>query len=133
MEGKMKKVYNFEKLEIWQVARKLANQIYDIIDVNSFKRDFSFRDQLKRSAISSMSNIADGFMRGSNKEFIQFLFIARSSTGETKSHLYLAIDRKYINIEQFDSCKNIINELLNKINAFIKYLSNTDNKGIKFK
>ena len=129
----MKKVYNFEKLEIWQVARKLANQIYDIIDANSFKRDFSFRDQLKRSAISSMSNIADGFMRGSNKEFIQFLFIARSSTGETKSHLYLAIDRKYINIEQFDSCKNIINELLNKINAFIKYLSNTDNKGIKFK
>ena len=129
----MKKVYNFEKLEIWQVARKLANLIYDIIDANSFKRDFSFRDQLKRSAISPMSNIAEGFMRGSNKEFIQFLFIARSSTGETKSHLYLAIDRKYINIEQFDSCKNIINELLNKINAFIKYLSNTDNKGIKFK
>lgn len=129
----MKKVYNFEKLEIWQVARKLANQIYDIIDANSFKRDFSFRDQLKRSAISSMSNIADGFMRGSNKEFIQFLFIARSSTGETKSHLYLAIDRKYINIEQFDSCEDIINELLNKINAFIKYLSNTDNRGIKFK
>jgi len=59
MEGKMKKVYNFEKLEIWQVARKLANLIYDIIDANSFKRDFSFRDQIQRAAISISNNIAE--------------------------------------------------------------------------
>mgnify|MGYP003889218535 CR=1 FL=1 len=79
-----------------------------------------------------MANIAEGFMRGGNKEFIQFLFIARDSIGEIKSYLYFAMAINYITIEQFNECENTIKELLSKIDAFILYLKRTENKGIKF-
>lgn len=127
----MKKIYSFEDLEIWVAARKLANKVYDIIEQGRIKKDLSLSGQLKRAVISPMSNIAEGFLRGGNKEFIQYLFMARGSAGEAKSQLYFARDRKYINKEQFDDCDAVIGELLNKIDSLIKYLKNTDKKGIK--
>ncbi len=126
-------VWNFENLEIWQISRKFVNDIYNIIDKGFFEKDIALIVQLKRAAISIMSNIAEGFMRYGNKEFIQFLFIARGSVGEVKSHLYIAMDRNYINKEQFNICEKSIKELLNKIDAFIKYLKSADYKGFKYK
>ena len=127
----MKKAYSFEDLEVWVAARRLSKEVFDLTQKTAINKDYSLRDQLRRASSSPMSNIAEGFMRGGNKEFIQFLFIARGSAGETKNHLYLALDRKYINQEQFDIIERIIKELLNKLDAFIKYLKSSKKKGIK--
>ncbi len=91
------KVKSFGELEIWKIFRKLANLIFDIVNESKFKKEFSLINQLKRAAVSPMANIAESFMRGGNKEFIQYLYISRGSIGETKSHLYLCVDRGYIN------------------------------------
>ncbi len=83
----------FEDLRIWQQARVLANDVYDIMESC---RDFSFRGQLERAATSAMNNIAEGFERRTSKDFGHFLDIAKGSSGEVRSMLYLAEDRKYV-------------------------------------
>ena len=95
------KVERFEDLDAWTVARELANLIYSLSKIGEFARDYGFRDQIQRASVSIMNNIAEGFERGSNKDFAKFLFIARGSTGEVRSMLYLALDQKYITDEQF--------------------------------
>jgi four helix bundle protein len=88
-----KKIEKFEDLEVWKESMQLAKDIYSLfISLN----DFAFRDQIQRAAVSIPSNIAEGFERHSNKEFIQFLFIAKSSSAELRTQLYLAIDIKFI-------------------------------------
>ena len=91
----------FEDLDAWKVARELANLIYVLGRESGFSRDYGFKDQIQRAAVSVMNNIAEGFERGSNKDFAKFLFIARGSVGEVRSMLYLALDQKYITEEQF--------------------------------
>ena len=91
----------FEDLDAWKVARELANLIYVLGRESGFPRDYGFKDQIQRAAVSVMNNIAEGFERGSNKDFAKFLFIARGSVGEVRSMLYLALDQKYITEEQF--------------------------------
>ena len=86
----------FEDLRIWQQSRVLANEVYDTL---SNCRDYGFRDQIQRAAVSSMNNIAEGFERRSTKDFGHFLDIAKASPGEVRSMLYLAEDRKYIDAE----------------------------------
>ena len=91
----------FEDLDSWTVARELANLIYMLGRESGFSKDYGFKDQIQRAAVSVMNNIAEGFERGSNKDFAKFLFIARASAGEVRSMLYLALDQKYITDEQF--------------------------------
>jgi four helix bundle protein len=91
----------FEDLDAWKVARELASLIYVLGRESGFSKDYSFRDQIQRAAVSVMNNVAEGFERGSNKDFAKFLFIARGSVGEVRSMLYLALDQKYISEEQF--------------------------------
>ena len=86
----------FEDLRIWQKARVLANEVYDAL---AECRDYGFRDQMQRAAVSSMNNIAEGFERRTSKDFGHFLDIAKGSSGEVRSMLYLAEDRKYIDAE----------------------------------
>ena len=81
----------FEDLGVWQDARELVKEIYSASKQRAFYRDFGLRDQIRRAATSTMSNIAEGFERGSRKEFIQFLSIAKGSNGEVRSQLYVAI------------------------------------------
>jgi four helix bundle protein len=90
----MGKIEKFEDLEVWKEAMRLTSEIY-----NNFKTlsDYGFRDQIQRAAVSIPSNIAEGYERNSNKEFIQFLFIAKGSCGELRTQLYLSINLKYIN------------------------------------
>lgn len=90
------KVDRFEDLDAWKVGRELANQIYTFGRESGFSKDYGFKDQIQRAAVSVMNNIAEGFERGSNKDFAKFLFIARGSVGEVRSMLYLALDQKYI-------------------------------------
>ena len=101
------KVDRFEDLDAWKVARELSNLIYAFGRETGFAKDYGFKDQVQRAAVSVMNNIAEGFERGSNKDFAKFLFIARASTGEVRSMLYLALDQKYITDDQFNEAYNL--------------------------
>lgn len=100
-------VDRFEELDAWKVARELANLIYALGRESGFSKDYGFKDQIQRAAVSVMNNIAEGFERGSNKDFAKFIFIARGSIGEVRSMLYLALDQKYITEEQFKEAYNL--------------------------
>ena len=91
-----KTIKSFEELNIWQNSRELVKLIYKFVKMDKLSRDYSLNDQIRRSSISIMSNIAEGFERGSNKEFVQFLYIAKGSCAEVRSQLYIAFDQQYI-------------------------------------
>ncbi|MBI2175020.1 MAG: four helix bundle protein [Candidatus Omnitrophica bacterium] len=104
----------FEDLEVWKEARQLARRVYQITQDTAFSRDFGLRDQIRRAAVSVMSNIAEGFERGGYQEFTQFLYVARGSCGEVRSQLYVALDQGYIGqrFEQFERFERISTGLL---------------------
>ena len=101
------KVQRFEDLEAWQLARELTNQIYTITKKETIRRDFGFVDQVRRAALSIMNNIAEGFERGTNKDFVKFLFIAKGSAGEVRSMLYLGLDQGYLTNSEFSECTEV--------------------------
>ena len=100
-------IKRFEDLEAWQLSRELTNQIYTITKRESICRDFSFVDQIRKAAISIMNNIAEGFERGSNKDFVKFLFIARGSAGEVRSLLYLGLDQADLSNSEFEEGRDL--------------------------
>jgi len=112
----------FEDLHVWQDARALVNEVYKIIKQRGFRRDFALRDQIARAATSTMSNIAEGFERGTRKEFIQFLNIAKGSNGEVRSQLYVALDQEYLDQKTFEACRASALTLSRRIAKFIRYL-----------
>jgi four helix bundle protein len=122
-----------EDLECWRRARELTNRVYDVTDVGRFARDYPLRDQIRRSAESSMGNISEGFHRGSNPEFILFLSYSRGSAGETVSHLYVALDRKYITQETFDQIRAIAESVQQLDTAFINYLQRCAIRGSRYR
>jgi len=101
------KVARFEDLVAWQKARELTKQIYSMTKRESFSKDFGLREQIQRSSVSIMSNIAEGFERGSRPEFHKFIVIAKASCAEVRSHLYVAFDVGYINNEEFNSVSSL--------------------------
>ena len=110
----------FEDLICWQKARELANFIYILTGKDNFKSDFGLRDQIRRSSVSVMSNIAEGFGRGGNNELVQFLFIAKGSVSEVKSQLYIASDLHYISDKEFQKAHSTTEDISRLINAFIR-------------
>ena len=118
----------FEDLQIWQEARCLAREVYKITKQPSFRRDFSLRDQITRAATSTMSNIAEGFERGSRKEFIQFLNIAKGSNGEARSQLFVALDQEHIDQKIFSSLGQSATLLSQRLARFIRYLASYPNE-----
>ena len=96
-----KKIEKFEDLIAWQKARHLSRKIYQATNLPGFSRDYGLKDQIRRSAISIMSNIAEGFERGRAAEFHQFLSIAKASCAELRSKLYVAFDANYLSHSQF--------------------------------
>lgn len=129
----MAKIEKFEDIKSWQLARNVTRKIYDASKVGSFGKDFALRDQIRRSTVSIMSNIADGFEREGNREFINFLTIAKASCAESRSQLYVAIDQNYLTQKQFNEIYRELSEIGNLLGGFIKYLRNSDLKGSKFK
>ena len=123
----------FEDLIIWQKARILCQDIYRIINYELFSKDYKLKEQIRGSSGSVMDNIAEGFERNGNKEFIQFLFIAKGSCGETRSQLYRALDGKYVNETEFQELKTKTEHLSMSIMKFIQHLQKTELKGIKYK
>lgn len=118
----MAKIERFEDIEAWKEARELVNMIYDISAEGEFSKDFNLKDQIRSAAVSIMSNISEGFDRGTNKEFIQFLVVARASASEVKSQLYVALDQKYIDRSKFEAIYNQATAVINLIDGFIRYL-----------
>ena len=129
----MATIQNFEDLKVWQKSRILCNEIFDLITIGKFSRDFALVDQINKSSGSVMDNIAEGFGRMSNKEFINFLTYTYGSALECKSQLYRAFDRKYISNEKSQELFNLIEEIKKMTNALITYLGHSDLKGQKFK
>ncbi|HRR40178.1 MAG TPA: four helix bundle protein, partial [Syntrophales bacterium] len=97
------KISRFEDLDCWQEARILVRKVYEATEDKRFSRDLRLAGQIQSAATSSMANIAEGFIRKSSKEFIQFLYIAMSSSAEVRSHLYVAMDLGYIDKGSFES------------------------------
>jgi four helix bundle protein len=129
----MSTLKQFEDIESWRKARELVNAIYLLTRQQAFARDFALRDQIVRSAISVMANIAEGFEREGNREFINFLTTAKASLAETKSHLYLALDQKYISPEDFAKLGQQILDTSRLIGGFIRYLQQSEISGRKFR
>lgn len=127
----MATIKKFEDLEIWQLARSLSLDIFNIISTPDLKKDFSLKNQITRSSGSIMDNIAEGFERSGRKEFKQFLAIAKGSCGETRSQLYRMLDQGFINTDQFNAIEEKCLLLSKRINAFIAYLNNTEIEGTK--
>ena len=126
------RVTRFEDLEIWQLARELYKLVFKITSEEPFCRDFRFRDQMRDSSGSISDNIAEGFERGGNKEFIQFLSVSKGSCGETRNQSYRAFDSKYITQEVLDELLNLTDLISRKTANLIKTLKASDHKGVKY-
>ncbi len=123
------KLTRFEDLQCWQEARKLVNMVYDAIrQSQSFQRDYRLKDQSIGAAISIMGNIPEGFVRRSNREFIQFLFVSISSAAELQSHMYVATDQRYIERETFNSIYQQADKTSKMISGLITYLRNNETR-----
>ncbi|HEX8314490.1 MAG TPA: four helix bundle protein [Flavisolibacter sp.] len=123
----------FEEIHAWQKARLLNQKIGEYVDAGRFKTNFRLINQIEGSAGSIMDNIAEGFERSGNKEFLQFLYIARGSCGEFRSQLYRAIDRNYVQKQEFDELFAMAKEIINRLQKLIDYLHSSDLKGTKYK
>ncbi len=121
----MPTIRKFEDLEIWQLARIQAQEIFTLTKQNDFARDFDLKNQINRSAGSVMDYIAEGFERMTNKEFCNFLTIAKGSNGEVRSQLYRAFDKQYFSNEVLAHRISNSEIIGNKIVAFIRYLSSS--------
>ncbi len=114
----------FEQIISWKKARNLNKEIYELTGQGTFSKDFAFRDQIRRASISISSNIAEGYGRKTDKEFIYFLNVAQASCYEVKSQLYLAMDVEYVNYTEFEKAYGICEEISKTIYGLIKHLEN---------
>jgi four helix bundle protein len=126
-------IKRFEDLEAWRIARELARYIYRLTKNDRYSTDFGLRNQICRSAVSVMSNVAEGFERDGDKEFVNFLSIAKGSAGETRSLLYVALDQGYISESEFNLASARANENSRVISGLSNYLRQSERKGRKFK
>ncbi|MCL0072158.1 four helix bundle protein [Thermodesulfovibrionales bacterium] len=118
----MAQIKRFEDIEAWKKARALVKEIYRATGESRFSKDFSLKDQIRRAAVSIISNIAEGFSRQTDKEFVQFLHIAKGSTSEAQSQLYVALDLDYISKKEFTGLYSNADEVARLISGFIRYL-----------
>ena len=128
----MEKVTRFEELEVFQKARAICKEIYRITDENPFKSDYRFVQQIRAAGGSIMDNIAEGFERNGNKEFANFLFIAKGSCGEVRSQIARALDAEYINDEEYRLLYIKCINLSSNIMKFISSITESEYKGPKY-
>ncbi|QOI98298.1 MAG: four helix bundle protein [Flammeovirgaceae bacterium] len=128
----MATINSFEDLEVWKKARTLAREIFEITLRGNLRKDFSLKEAINKTTGSIMDNIAEGFDRGGNKEFIQFLFIAKGSAAELRSQLYRALDRNHLEQGEFESLKVQVETISKQLSALITYLKCSDLKGPKY-
>ena len=121
------KIESFTEIEAWKQARLFVANVYDIFSQGNSQKDFGFRDQIQRAAVSIMSNIAEGFDSGSKKSFIQFLTYSYRSASEVESLLFVALDIHYIDVNQHNELMSQLNSIKKLIGGFIRYLKNSQN------
>ena len=126
------KIERFEDLDIWIEARALCKYIFTISEKDPFQKDFKLRDQIRSSSGSVMDSIAEGFERGGNKEFGQFLSISKASCGECRSQSYRSFDYNYINETTLNDLLQRTERLSRKISSLMTYLKKSDYKGSKY-
>ena len=122
-----------EELEAWQKARELTKLVYECTRTGEFAKDFGLRDQIRRAAVSVMSNIAEGFERGGNAEFAHFLTMAKGSAGEVEAQAYVALDQQYLSEAEFKRLQGEIGSTRRLIGGLIRYLKSSRLKGQKYK
>jgi four helix bundle protein len=122
----MARAHGFEDLKVWRAARELVGSIYLLTSNQGFFKDAALRDQLRRAAVSSMANITEGFERGSKREFVRFLYMARGSAGEVRSHLYVAKDLDYITTPEFERVERQAVGLSKGVFRFIQHLESSE-------
>lgn len=123
----MAKIEKFEDLHCWQAARELVKLIYQVCEEGKLLKDFDTKSQLKRAALSSMNNVAEGFGRSSDKEFIRFLEIAQSSAMEVRSITYVLSDLKYLDDNQINSIRENAEKTKSLTLGLIRYLRSKNN------
>jgi four helix bundle protein len=126
-------IAQFEDVAAWRKGRELAKLVYQVTAQAPFARDFGLRDQMRRAAVSVLSNIAEGFERDGNKEFRQFLSLAKGSAGELRAQVYVALDVGLLDQHQFDQLCGLAIETSRLIAGFIQYLDASTYKGAKYK
>jgi len=129
----MSTINYFEELEIWQLARLQCKSLKMVLTDLQKHKEFELNSQMKRSSGSVMDNIAEGFERGGNPEFIDFLSISKGSNGELRSQLYKAFDYDLISVGEFDNFAENNRTISKKIKSLMEYLKSVNHKGIKFK
>ena len=129
----MAKIRKFEDIESWKRARKLTKEVYTVTAQERFSGDFGLRNQIRRAAVSILLNIAEGFERGGDKEFLQFLAIAKGSSGEVRAQLYVALDLEYISSAQFDALAQAATEVSQLLSGFMKYLRESTLRGSRYR
>ena len=129
----MARLERFEDIEAWKKARSLTKAVYEVTSAGKFGQDFGLRDQMRRASVSIMSNIGEGFKRGGDREFRQFLAQAKGSTGEVKAHLYVALDVGYLGQRGFDNLYHLATETGRLIGGFMRYLSRSGLRGSKYR
>ena len=123
----------FEEIECWKKARELTREIYEITNKPAFSRDFGLKDQIRRAAVSVMSNIAEGYDRSGTAEFVHFLATAKGSAAEVRCQLYVAADQGYIHKDHFVKLNSLAAETARMLSGLMKYLRTSGYKGTKFK
>jgi four helix bundle protein len=132
MDGNQKAAESFEELHIYQRARELTNSIYTLTREGAFAEDHGLVNQIRRASVSIMSNIAEGFERGSKTEFIQFLYISKGSCGEVRAQLQVAIDQNYIGAPDYDRLHHLARRISGMTSNFIAHLQKSNYQGEKF-
>jgi four helix bundle protein len=129
----MGKIERFEDIECWKKARELTSLVYAASSDNKLARDYGLRDQLRRASVSILSNIAEGFERDGDKEFLQFLSLAKGSCGEVRAQLYVALDQHYITNEEFKLLRERAVEISRMLSGMMNYLRQSEMRGRKYR
>lgn len=124
---------SFEDTDVWKESRELVKLVYQLTKKREFSKDYGLTDQIRRASISVMSNIAEGFERGTNGEFMHFLFIAKGSAGEVRSQLYVAYDQGYLNNSELERSREKCRIVSSQLGKLIQYLKRSPLKGDKHK
>ncbi|HTH47008.1 MAG TPA: four helix bundle protein [Candidatus Limnocylindria bacterium] len=128
----MASIKQFEDIEAWKEARAFTKAVYIASSSGAFAKDFGLRDQMRRASVSILSNIAEGFERGGDREFVQFLSLAKGSCGEERAQLYVAFDQGYLTADLFQQLQEHSQKISRLLGAFMAYLKRSDLRGAKF-
>ncbi len=129
----MATITDYEDLECWKKAREVTNLVYSFTKRDQFSRDFELLRQIRKSAISVMSNISEGFERDGNREFLNFLSIAKGSLGEVRAQMYIALDQQYVTQAEFQTMRTLTKQNASLIAGLMNYIRQSKIKGQKFR